>query len=411
MTVAAEASILDRAEDAPLVSVIVPTWNRAPMLRLTLETVLAQDLENFEVLVIGDGCTDDSEAVVGSLHDSRLIWHNLPSNSGAAAIPNNTGLRIARGRYIAHLGHDDFWLPWHLSGLVSAIETFGADWVYSLVVAIGPDGIRHCTGPPQTGVPDAEHHVPPSGWLYRREVVPDVGWWAEPETVPWPFDFDYMRRAALAGKRFAFHPRPTALKFPSALFPDGYRSGEPSPIQREYSARLRDDPAALEQEILQVLATRFAQLDRGGGKGVFARQRPRSADRQPLLWSARHWLIARFGPERWPLRGLLHREYEGRRLGRLHLRGLVPAASPPTHATGAGKGRVETDPAAAEEAKPTGMQERLAKRDLRRQRRRQRDESSEERKNRKERIRADAQRKRGGLARRPAVPPDAESIA
>ena len=379
----------------PMVSVIIPTWNRAPMLRLTLETALAQELPSgeFEVIVIGDGCTDDSEAVVASFHDPRLIWRNLPTNSGAAAIPNNTGLRMARGRYIAHLGHDDFWLPWHLSGLVSTIESTGADWVYSLVVAIGPDDIRHGTGPPQTGVPDAEHHVPPSGWLYRREVVPDIGWWAEPEAAPWPFDFDYMRRAALAGKRFAFHPRPTALKFPSAMFPDGYRSGEPAPIQREFFARIGADPEGLEQEILQTLATRFAQLDRGGGRG-FARERPRSAERRPTLWSVRRWLVARYGAERWPLCAILHRDYQERRLGRLHLRGLVPAPSPIAVPNRVAGGQ-DMERASTPNPTPTGMQERLAKRDLRRERRRQREAWSEAR---KARIRAEAQATEAELA-------------
>jgi hypothetical protein len=276
VTDTADAAAPD-ATDAPLVSVIIPTWNRAAMLRLTLTTVLGQDLSDCEVLVIGDGCTDDSEAVVASFDDARLHWENLPVNSGAPSAPNNAGLRKARGRYIAHLGHDDFWLPWHLSGLVTTIAETGADWVYSLVVAIGPDGIRHCSGPPQPGVPAAEHHVPPSGWLYRREVFSEVGDWAESESIDWQIDFDYMRRAALASKRFALHDRPTALKFPSSLFPDGYRTGEPAPIQLAYFRRLQREPEALENEILRHLATRFAQLDRGGGKGIFARTAPAPA--------------------------------------------------------------------------------------------------------------------------------------
>ena len=210
------------------------------MLRLTLQTVLNQDLPDFEALVIGDGCTDDSEEAVASFGDPRLRWHNLPVNSGAASVPNNTGLAMARGRYVAHLGHDDFWFPWHLSGLVATIEATGADWVYPLVVAVGPDGIRHCSGPPQPGVPAAEHHVPPSGWLYRREVCHEVGDWADPASLDWQIDFDYMRRAALAGTRFAFLDRPTVVKFPSSLFPDGYRTGRAG----AYPARVLRSPAA-----------------------------------------------------------------------------------------------------------------------------------------------------------------------
>src|SRR3954471_8288451 len=124
MTPVTETGSGDQPDQAPLVSVIIPTWNRAPMLRLAIATVLAQDLAggDFEVLVIGDACTDDSAAVVASFADPRLHWHNLAQNSGSASVPTNAGLRRARGRYIAHLGHDDFWFPWHLSALVSVIE-------------------------------------------------------------------------------------------------------------------------------------------------------------------------------------------------------------------------------------------------------------------------------------------------
>jgi hypothetical protein len=385
MTAATEAKSGDQPTESPLVSVVIPTWNRAPMLQLAIATVLAQDLtSDFEVLVIGDACTDESAEVVASFADPRLRWHNLTQNSGAASVPTNAGLRRARGRYVAHLGHDDFWFPWHLSGLIATLEQTGADWVYSLVVAIGPDGIRHCTGPPQAGVPEAEHHVPPSGWLYRRDVLDDVGGWAEPHTIPWPIDFDVRRRAALAGKRFACHARPTALKFPSSLYPDGYRLGEPAPIQRDYFARLTSDPEHLERDILLGLAIRFAQVDRGGGKGVFARQPPRSMALGARIWTLRRWLISRYGPERWPLPQLLHGEFQGRRLGRLHLRGLTPnpvAGTPPGDATSDDRPAPTSADASGDvdSVPPATVEQRLAMRDVRRELRRQRRNRDEER--------------------------------
>lgn len=387
MTAVTEAGSGDQPDETPLVSVIIPTWNRAPMLRLAIATALAQDLAggDFELLVIGDACTDESEEVVASFADPRLHWHNLTRNSGSASLPTNAGLRRARGRYIAHLGHDDFWFPWHLSGLVTVIEQTGADWVYSLVVAIGPDGIRHCTGPPQSGVPQAEHHVPPSGWLYRREVFTDVGGWKEPHTIPWQIDFDVMRRAALAGKRFACHARPTALKFPSSMFPDGYRLGGPAAIQRDYFARLTTDPRHLEQDVLLGLAIRFAQVDRGGGKGIFARQPPRNVNLGARLWTARRWLIGHYGAERWPMPQLLHGQFQRHRLGRFHLRGLTPhpvSLTPFSEATSnaqsAGNGVIHTRDD-ADAVAPASVEQRLAMRDVRRELRRQRRTRDEER--------------------------------
>jgi glycosyltransferase involved in cell wall biosynthesis len=335
------------------------------MLRLALSTVLSQDLAHadFEVLVIGDGCTDDSEAVVRGFNDPRLHWYNLPVNSGSQSAPNNAGLGMSRGRYIAHIGHDDFWFPWHLSGLVGTIEQTGADWAYPLVLSCGPEGIVHCDGPPQADVPDAEHFVPPSGWLYRREIIPDVGWWADPATIPWAIDFDYMRRAALAGKQFAFYKRPTVLKFPAARFDGAYEKREPAPIQRHFFDRLQQDPERFERDALLDVATEFARVHQGHGKGVFRRQRDRGSGR--AIWPTfRRWIITYYGAERWPVRQLLIADWQKVRLRRRRKKGLV-STSPPqeleqTH-QGMGRG-LSTDQRSREE--------RRARRQLREERRR-----------------------------------------
>src|SRR5918911_3354227 len=105
-----------------LVTVIIPTYNWSSVLPYSVGSALRQTLTDFEVLVVGDGCTDDSEAVVGSFGDERLRWVNLPTNTGHQSGPNNEGLRRARGELIAYLGHDDLWLPHHLSVLVGGID-------------------------------------------------------------------------------------------------------------------------------------------------------------------------------------------------------------------------------------------------------------------------------------------------
>lgn len=112
--------------------------------------------------------------------------------------------------------------------------------------------------------------------------MPEIGWWVDPATIPLPIDFDFMRRAGLAGKKFACDPRPTALKFPSNVFSGAYRTGEPAPIQHEYFRRLREDPVALKQELLRELARRFAQFDRGGGATIFAREQRGLVSMPPL---------------------------------------------------------------------------------------------------------------------------------
>ena len=125
---------------APLVSVITATYNWSSVLRYAIESVLWQTLQNFEMLIIGDGCTDDSSGVVASFQDRRLRWHNLPVNSGHQSEPNNAGLAMACGKYVAYLGHDDLWYPTHLASLVDELEKTNADIANSICLMIGPPG-------------------------------------------------------------------------------------------------------------------------------------------------------------------------------------------------------------------------------------------------------------------------------
>ena len=108
--------------EKPLISVIMATYNSARTLKKAIASVLAQDFNDYEVWVMGDACRDDSPQVVQAFADRRLKWINLETNSGSQAVPNNEGLRRARGEYIAYLGHDDLWFPWHLSGLLAFIR-------------------------------------------------------------------------------------------------------------------------------------------------------------------------------------------------------------------------------------------------------------------------------------------------
>ncbi len=125
-------------EDAPLVSVVIATYNWSSVLRYSVASALAQTYPRLEVVVVGDACTDDSEDVVASFGDPRVRWLNLPENSGSQSTPNNAGIAAARGDYVAYLGHDDLWLPSHLSLLMTAVLRSGADAGYAVAEQLGP---------------------------------------------------------------------------------------------------------------------------------------------------------------------------------------------------------------------------------------------------------------------------------
>jgi hypothetical protein len=226
---------------APLVSVVIATYNYSSVLRCAIQSVLGQTFRDFELLVIGDGCTDDSEAVTASFGDARIRWRNLERNSGHQAAPNNAGLEIARGRYIAYLGHDDLWLPHHLGGLVQRIEETGADVVYSLAIMIGPPGsaARVLTGATKSGAYEAGALIPPSAILHRADMVQDTGGWRDYRELHTPSDIAFVSAAWAAGKRFAAVREVTVLKFPGPWRKDIYQT-RPSFEQEAYLARLSD---------------------------------------------------------------------------------------------------------------------------------------------------------------------------
>ena len=93
-----------------MISVIIPTWNRAALLKKAIQSVLAQTVPPLEVLVCDDGSMDNSRWMVESLGDRRVRFLGS-SHGGRPAIPRNRGIREARGEWLAFLDDDDEWLP------------------------------------------------------------------------------------------------------------------------------------------------------------------------------------------------------------------------------------------------------------------------------------------------------------
>jgi GT2 family glycosyltransferase len=223
---------------APRVTVIIATYNWSTVLPYAIGSVLRQTMADFELLVVGDGCTDDSEQVVTSIRDPRLRWINLPQNSGHQSGPNNRGLREARGEYVAYLGHDDLWLPHHLQCTTDALDKTGCGFAHSLLVRIQPD---RDVGLPVLPKPQYGHGGPPSCTVHRRDVFEKIGGWRDYRDLIDPPETDFFHRAQAAGFNAVFVPRLTAIKFPAAWRKNVYRS-RPSHEQAIWSERIKSDP-------------------------------------------------------------------------------------------------------------------------------------------------------------------------
>jgi glycosyltransferase involved in cell wall biosynthesis len=106
------------------VSVIIPTFNRGPVLAGAVDSVLAQLVREIEVIVVDDGSTDGTRELVQERygHERRVRYVYQP-NAGASAA-RNAGLDLANGAYIAFLDSDDAWKPWHLTLALAVFDRF-----------------------------------------------------------------------------------------------------------------------------------------------------------------------------------------------------------------------------------------------------------------------------------------------
>ena len=93
-----------------IVTVIIPTWNRAETIEKAVYSALEQTMPEIEVLVCDDGSTDNTREIIHGIQDERLHWIEGP-RGGRPAIPRNRGINMANGEWIAFLDSDDAWMP------------------------------------------------------------------------------------------------------------------------------------------------------------------------------------------------------------------------------------------------------------------------------------------------------------
>lgn len=119
----------------PLISVYVPTYNRAELLmERAIPSVLNQTHTNFEFIILGDCCTDKTEQYVKSIRDKRIRFYNLPTRGyrypptaenhwlAGPVVAANKALEMTKGTYIARIDDDDLWTEDHLARLLNYLE-------------------------------------------------------------------------------------------------------------------------------------------------------------------------------------------------------------------------------------------------------------------------------------------------
>ena len=134
-------SPMSRDTERPSVSVLLPTYNRARFLDDAIASIQAQTWRDWELIVVDDGSTDDTPAVVERWRARIPQLRYIHRENGGAYAARNTGLRNARGEYIAFFDSDDLWLDHHLERCVTGLQQNPElDWIYAACRCIDPSG-------------------------------------------------------------------------------------------------------------------------------------------------------------------------------------------------------------------------------------------------------------------------------
>jgi glycosyltransferase involved in cell wall biosynthesis len=197
-----------------LVSVIVPTYNRAHMIAGSLHSILDQTYKNIEIIVVDDGSTDNTEEVVKQIAAGAaqpILYVKKPN--GGCASARNRGVRHAKGDGIAFLDSDDRFLPHAIESLVTTLLASDADFVYSPSVEVDINGKEVTSIPAAAGRPDklAREHFFTLGAracciLYRKYIFEKF---QLDETAKYNEDSDFLQRVAINFSA-AYSPTPTA---------------------------------------------------------------------------------------------------------------------------------------------------------------------------------------------------------
>lgn len=207
----------------PTVSVAIPAYNAAWCVARAIDSVLAQSFQDFELIVVNDGSTDGTAQVLAGYGAALRV---IDQPNGGLSNARNTGINAARGRYVAFLDADDWWLPGKLAGQVALMESCPALAFCSTSAKLeAPDGhplgewrARDTSLPALEAIFAENAFVAGSGSavMARREAFLQAGGFDE--TLRSLEDIDmWMRLAALGGYACLDEPLAVILKRPGSM--------------------------------------------------------------------------------------------------------------------------------------------------------------------------------------------------
>lgn len=196
-----------------LVSVIVPTYNHATHLGRALRSVFKQTYKNWELIVVDNHSTDNTEALVESLNSSRIKYLKI-NNHGVIAVSRNAGIEAAEGEWIAFLDADDFWSE---DKIESCLTMNGVDFIYHRVMlykvknddtveVFGDLNCRDVSNDPYRNLLDSGPAPQTSSVIVKRQCLLTVNGFDEHPDLVGGEDYDLWVRLAQSGCKFGFLP-------------------------------------------------------------------------------------------------------------------------------------------------------------------------------------------------------------
>ncbi|MDV3482254.1 glycosyltransferase family 2 protein [Sphingobium yanoikuyae] len=185
----------------PQFSVVIPAFNRAHMLPMAIASIQAQTVQDFEIIVVDDGSSDNTQDAVEKLGDNRI--HYIFQDNAGANLARNNGISCSRGKYVALLDSDDKFLPHHLE---TAAKTLGDDKAayFARVIADRGGGRTFLKPPrgPRPNEPLSEYLCCDMGFVQTSTLVLHHSVAKEIQYLDWlPYgqDVDYALRIIAAG--------------------------------------------------------------------------------------------------------------------------------------------------------------------------------------------------------------------
>jgi hypothetical protein len=230
----------------PTVSIIISAYNRPRVIPFAIKSVLASDFNDWELIIIGDGCNAETEAAVRAFTDPRIWFHNLPANTGHQSTPHNKGVERARGEFVFFLNQDDMYFPDHVSKRLAFMRATGADVSWSPILLLQQSGLEAgpidvekdrltLDGSVADGRYNPESFVISSCWAVRREICTQVGEWLQPQETRLSPSQEWLFRAHRQGRHMAYHPYVSVLCIHSGVRRYSYVSAHSFEHERAWS--------------------------------------------------------------------------------------------------------------------------------------------------------------------------------